>query len=105
MLSESEAGHSLCGSSAAPRPNVVETARKRAALLAEVVSHLARCHTTLSKLTDFERRHRNSDRANGVGDIHLSLNDLLERFGVDADDAHAEWNVLRQRGEMVLRRP
>jgi hypothetical protein len=96
---EPEARHPTCQLSAPQQPNVVETARKRAALLTDAVSHLARCRTALSKLAALERRHRNSDRADEVEDICLSLNEITERFGIDADDAHAEWSTLRRKGE------
>jgi hypothetical protein len=90
MSGEPEDAHALCRLSAVPPlPKVVETARKRAALLADVVSHLARCRIALSALADFERRQRNIDRAGEVEDIYLSLDYIKQRFGIESDDAHA----------------
>src|SRR5208282_1999430 len=100
MSGEPEDAHALCRLSAVPPlPKVVETARKRAALLADVVSHLARCRIALSALADFERRQRNIDRAGEVEDIYLSLDYIKQRFGIESDDAHAQWSNLRRKGE------
>jgi hypothetical protein len=82
-----------------PSPNVVETARKRAVLLTNVASHLARYRIALKALADFERRHQNVARAATLKDIFLSLDDTNQRFGIDADDAHARWVNLRRLSE------
>ncbi|SRR5271157_119614 len=83
----------------APSPNVVETARKRAVLLTNVASHLARYRIALKALADFERRQQNAARAAALKGIYLSLDDTNQRFGIDADDAHARWVNLRQLSE------
>ncbi|GAB4900672.1 MULTISPECIES: hypothetical protein [Mycobacterium] len=82
-----------------PSPNAVETARKRATLLTNVVSHLARYQLALKALADFERRQENPDRAADLKDIYHSLDSTKQQFGIDADDAHAEWVNLRQLSE------
>jgi hypothetical protein len=78
-----------------PLPNVVETARKRAVLLTDVVSHLARYRIALKALADFERRHESVERAADLEDIYLSLYNPTNQFSIDADDAHAGWVNLR----------
>ncbi|SRR5208337_3915303 len=85
-------------------PNVVETARKRAVFLTDVVSHLARYRIALAALADFERRHENAERAADVDDIYLSLDNVKQQFGIDADDAHARWVNLRRLNESEKRR-
>jgi hypothetical protein len=82
-----------------PSPNVVETARKRAALLTDVVCHLARYQIALTALADFERRQANPERAADLKDIYHSLDSTKQQFGIDADDAHAQWVNLRQLSE------
>jgi len=82
-----------------PLPNAVESARKRAVLVTDVVSHLARYRIALKALADFERRHENVERADDLEDIHLSLDDAKQQFGIDADDAHAGWVNLRRLSE------
>lgn len=74
-----------------PLPNVVETARKRAVLLTDVVSRLAKYRISLASLAEFERRHENAERAAEVEDAYLSLDNTKKQFGIDADDAHARW--------------
>jgi len=83
----------------APSPNVVEIARKRAVLLTNVASYLARYRIALKALGDFERRHQNVVRAAALSDIYLSLVDTNKRFGIEADDAHARWINLRRLSE------
>ena len=82
-----------------PFPNVVETARKRAALLTDVVSHLATYQIALKALADFERRQENLERAADLIDIYHSLDSAKQQFGIDADDAHAPSVNLRQLSE------
>ena len=82
-----------------PPPCGVETARKRAVLLTEVVSYLARCRIALAALAEFERRQGNADRASEVEHVYVSLNDIRQRFGLDVDDAHTRWRNLRCEGE------
>ena len=79
-----------------PSPNVVETARKRAALLTDVVSHLARYQIALKALADFERRQGNPNRVADLKDIYHSLDSTKQQFGIEADDAHSHWVNLRQ---------
>ena len=68
-------------------------------LVTDVVSHLARYRIALKALADFERRHENVERADDLEDIHLSLDDAKQQFGIDADDAHAGWVDLRRLSE------
>ena len=82
-----------------PSPNVVETARKRAALLTDVVSQLARYQIALAALVGFERRQENPERAVDLKDIYHSLDSAKQQFGIDADDAHAQWVNLRRLSE------
>jgi hypothetical protein len=82
-----------------PSGHVVETARKRAALLTDVVSHLARYQIALKALADFEGRQENPERAADLKDIYHSLDRPKQQFGIDADDAHAQWVNLRPLSE------
>jgi hypothetical protein len=79
-----------------PSPNVVEIARKRATLLTDVVSYLARYQIALKALADFERRQGNPNRVADLKDIYHSLDSTKQQFGIDVDDAHAQWVNLRQ---------
>jgi hypothetical protein len=82
-----------------PPPTAIEAARKRAALLADVVFRLARYRIALSALADFERRRGNVDGAGEIEHIYLLLDDIKRRFGIESDDAHARWRNLRQEDE------
>jgi FPC/CPF motif-containing protein YcgG len=82
-----------------PSPNVVETARKRAALLTDVVSQLATYQIALKVLADFERRQENLERAADLIDIYHSPDSTKQQFGIEADDAHSHWVNLRQLSE------
>lgn len=100
MSEKPEAPHSFDQLSTGRPPTcVVETARKRAALLTDIVSYLARCRIALAALAEFERRQGNADRASEVEHFYLSLDDIRQRFGLDVDDAHAHWRNLRCKGE------
>jgi hypothetical protein len=106
MSEKPEAPHPLDQlSTVRPPPCVVETARKRALLLTEIVSYLARCRIALAALAEFERRQGNTDRASEVEHVYLSLNDIRQRFGLDVDDAHTHWRNLSCKGESGKCRP
>lgn len=83
-------------SSIPPLANIVETARKRAVLLTDIVFHHTRYRLALAKLADFERRQGNPVRASDLEDFYLSATSINEQFGIDADDAHAQWHNLNR---------
>jgi hypothetical protein len=91
--------------SASTLPNVIETARKRAVLLTDIVSHHARYRIALAKLAEFERRQGNPVRADDLEDFYLSAASVNEQFGIDADDAHAQWRNLNRLREAASGRP
>lgn len=66
-----------------PSPNAVETARKRASLLTDVVSHLARYQIALKALADFERRQESQERAADLKAAYHSLDSTKQQFGID----------------------
>jgi hypothetical protein len=86
-------------------PNVIETARKRAVLLTEIVSHLARYRIALAKLAELERRQGNPVRAGDLEDFHRSVASVTDQFGIDADDAHAQWRNLNRLHKSAFGRP
>ena len=86
-------------------PNVIETARKRALLLTDIVFHHARYRIALAKLAEFERHQGNPVRASDLEDFYLSAASINDKFGIDADDAHAEWHNLNRLRESGSGRP
>lgn len=96
---------SHCQLSSVPSlPNVIETARKRAVLLTDIVCHLARYRIALAKFAEFERRHGNPVRAGDLDDLYLSVASVRDQFGIDADDAHAQWRNLNRLRESAFGR-
>jgi hypothetical protein len=81
----------------AKRANVVEVARKRAALAADVVVHLSRLVSALNAAAEFARFTGDVAGTEDLDYQRHMFGMLLHQVSCDADNAHAHWLNLRSR--------
>lgn len=79
-----------------PSPEQVEAARKRAALATEIVVCLARLRISITNSAEYERRHGGFDRECELRETWTHFEACWHGLGVDAENAHARWDRLRQ---------